>query len=243
MTAATLPPLARTPRPTVGGALRAELLKLTSLRTILVLMAVTVAAGVIGGAIQDSGRANVAATLLGSVAFSAAAIAVIGALSASSEYATKTIQPSLMAVPDRLRFVATKALVVAAVGAVLTIVGGLIALAVTGAGIDAGVLQPLLGCAAYGAATGAFAVCFGLVVRSAAGSVAGILGLVILAPGLFGGVRVGDGYLTDIMMAEAGGAVALAATAGAAVAALGILVAWVAVGAVVAAVRIRASDA
>lgn len=243
MTTATLPPLARAPRPTHGGVLRAELLKLTSLRGILLAMLVTVAAGVIGALVQDGGRSNSSATLLGSVAFSSAVIAVIGALSSSSEYATKTIQPSLMAVPRRLRFVVAKAIVVAAVGSVLTLIGSLVGLAATGSEFEPSVVGPVLGCAAYGAATGAFAVFFGLVVRSSAGSVAGILGLAILTPGLLGGVRIGDRFVTDFTMAEAGGGIALASHAGDALMNGLVLLMWVAVGALAAAVRIRLSDA
>jgi ABC-2 type transport system permease protein len=100
-----------------------------------------------------------------------------------------------------------------------------------------------LGCLGYGAAAGMLGVAFGTLVRGSAGSVAGILGYMILLPGLTGGVKVGDGYLSEWFFAEAGGSLTLAATAGDAARAGALLVGWVLVCAVPAFLRLRMRDA
>ncbi|AMM19277.1 hypothetical protein AX769_02910 [Frondihabitans sp. PAMC 28766] len=240
----SLTPLQPAPRPSHRGIVRSELLKLTSLRSVRLAFLVAVVTGVVGAVVQAGDHPGLSSAALGSGVFSSAVIAVIGAIAGSSEYATRTVQPSLMAVPNRLVFVAAKAGVMAAVGAILSVVCAVLGLVVTGVGVSAAAAVALLGCAVFGAASGAFAVFFSLVVRSAAGSVAGILGLTVLLPGLVGGVKIGsDLWATDFTMSEAGGGLALATDGTMWLGGAAVLVVWLAVGAIAATLRITRSDA
>lgn len=238
-----VPVLQTAPRASWAGSLRSELLKLTSLTSVRWTFVIAVAAGIVGAILQVGIAVTPTAALLGSTVFSAAAIGVIGAVAGSSEYATKTIGPSLMATPRRAAFLFSKLVVSAIAGAAVSLVSAVLGMLVVGLVPRADDVAAIAGCTAYGAAVGAFAACFGMVIRSAAGSVAGILGFLILLPGLLGAIRLGDGYLSDFSVAESGGRLVTAPTAGDAVAAALALAVWLAACGTVALVRLVRTDA
>jgi len=118
------------------------------------------------------------------------AIGVLGVLLVTGEYTTGTIRSTFAAVPRRWPVVAAKSAVFAAVvylgslvAAVVAFLVGQTALGELGVGPGAdGVVRALLGIAAYLTAIGLFGMALGWLLRSTAGAISTLFGLVFLLP-------------------------------------------------------------
>jgi ABC-2 type transport system permease protein len=119
-------------------------------------------------------------------------VAVLGALAVTGEFTTGMIRSSLTAVPQRLPALFAKALVLFGATFTAGLVSALASYAVTsaivaGKGLHANlfspeVILPVLGGALYLALVAVFALGIGTIVRSGAGSIAVVLGVVLLLP-------------------------------------------------------------
>lgn len=187
-------------------AVRFEWTKLTTLRstgwTLLVAGALGIGfavlfgnggvQGYLNGTPDEQAAFDPTAVSLRSHLFTQLAVAVLGVLTVTGEYATGTVHSSLAAVPRRHRLLAAKAGVVGAVGLV---VGEVVALAsfligqavmagrVPSAALDQpGVPRAVLGCGLYLALVGVAGVAVGVLVRSTAGAVTAMLSATLLVP-------------------------------------------------------------
>jgi ABC-type transport system involved in multi-copper enzyme maturation permease subunit len=126
--------------------------------------------------------------------FAQLALGVLGVLVVAGEYSTGMIRSTLAAVPRRLPVLWSKA---AGYGAVALLVGtaGVFITFLVDRGIvtgttaaqsitDAGVLRSLLGAGLYLALVGVIGVALGALLRSVAGSIAVLVGVLMLVPGL-----------------------------------------------------------
>ncbi|MFF3572563.1 ABC transporter permease subunit [Nocardia jiangxiensis] len=214
VTQAPAPTSARSARPvyrvTAARVLRSEWTKLWSLRSTWITLALgllfLVGFGVIA-AVQYKSKVNSGQTLdtqwVGSTAlslslfginFAELALGVLGVLVVAGEYSTGMIRSTLAAVPRRLPVLWSKAavfgavaLVVGTVGAFVTYLIGRSIVAGTPAAqsiTDAGVLRSLLGAGLYLALVGVIGAALGVLMRSVAGSVAVLIGALLLIPSL-----------------------------------------------------------
>jgi ABC-2 type transport system permease protein len=122
------------------------------------------------------------------------AIAVLGILFITSEYSSKAISTSLMAVPRRTRFLAAKTVVVAAVSLVVAEVLAFVTFFI-GQALMSGhaptatlgqheVLRALIGIGLYAALIGVLGLGLGVLLRSAAGAIAVMVALLYVLPGV-----------------------------------------------------------
>ncbi|MCW2723844.1 MAG: transporter permease [Frankiales bacterium] len=120
------------------------------------------------------------------------AIGVLGVLLVSGEYATGMIRATFSAAPRRLPVVWAKAALFAAVTFVLMLIssflaffGGQYFLAAHGTTLSAPhALRAVFGVAVYLTLVGVFAVALGFIVRSTAGGIATLFGLLLVLPGI-----------------------------------------------------------
>jgi ABC-type transport system involved in multi-copper enzyme maturation permease subunit len=183
-----------------------EWIKLWSLRsTVLTLLAAVVAMVVVGclaswafvdnwdelTPAERAGFNPIDPALVG-VNLAQLAVGVLGVLLITGEYATGMIRSTLSAVPTRLPVLWAKAGLYAAVTFVLMTVTSLVAfltaqLFLGDRGTDLGVAElprALLGTAGYLTAIGVLAVALGFLLRSTAGGVATLFGLLLVVPTL-----------------------------------------------------------
>jgi ABC-2 type transport system permease protein len=192
------------------GLLRAELLKLRTIRTpgVLGLAVLAVVAGAVVATATTSTfspgdhPARQVLALAGPVQTVAL---LLGVLAVTTEYRHGTIVPALLITPGRLRVLIAKLIVLTAVGAVLGLLvfgaGAAIALPVLAArhvpsGLDGAGLAGLI--AGGAVATALFAVLgvgFGAVVRNQAGAVVAALGLLYVAEPLLGALPGAGGAI------------------------------------------------
>ncbi|WP_159603847.1 ABC-2 transporter permease [Agromyces humi] len=196
---------------TFGGVLRSEWIKLRSLRSTIwsyglvvaislgmaLLMSLSMVNGMNGGpdaasapAAQQAGLV-VDASVFG-VYFGQLVAAVLGVLVISGEYSTGMIRSTLTAVPRRLPALAAKAVILGAATFVVGAIATFSAFAVSSvvfAGIDVtanlldpAVFLPLLGGALYLSLVSLFALGVGTILRSSAGGIAAVLGILLLLP-------------------------------------------------------------
>ncbi|NNC10855.1 ABC transporter permease subunit [Planctomonas sp. JC2975] len=189
-----------------GGVLRSEWIKLRSLRSTVWCLGIVIvlAVGVAGASAallhlenpstMSSDIANgylVSAATVG-LAFTQLAVAVLGVLVISGEYATGMIRSTYTADPRRLgayfgKFIVL-AVVVFVVGIVTEGVSAILATVIFHArGLEAdltapSVLLPLLGGALYLTLIAVLAFAIGSVLRSSAGGIATILGMLLVLP-------------------------------------------------------------
>ena len=194
------------------GIIRSEWIKLWSVRStpwsfaLVVLTALgmaalmsvamsTLATGVdptvVGPAASSEANLFVAASTMG-LAFGQLIVAVLGVLVISGEYSTGMIKSTLTAVPRRLGALWAKALVLFVctfvVGLVSTIGSFLLASPILAGKdlhaslFDAAVILPLLGHSLLLALIAVFALGFGAILRSSAGGIATVLGILLLLP-------------------------------------------------------------
>ena len=183
-----------------GAVVRSEWTKVRSIRSTTVTMAVTVVLVVgIGAliclAISHSHNPSVSDPTTASLAMLVLAqlvVGIFGVMAVTSEYASGTIRPSLMAVPRRTTFVLAKLLVI---GAVCAAVGEIAAFAAFAAGQailrghtasaslgQPGVLRAVVGAGLYLTLLGLAGAGFGLLVRVTAGGISITVGLVFVVP-------------------------------------------------------------
>jgi ABC-2 type transport system permease protein len=185
--------------------LRSEWTKFSSLRATWFTAAVTVVLGVSIGALASSGLAgnypelppadravwDPTAGSLTSIIVAQLAIGVLGVLVVTAEYATGSIQASLLAVPRRGRLLAAKAAVFASVavllGQLIVFTSFLVGQSVfAGAGVphatlgQPDVLRAVAGGGLYLAALGLLGVGLGAVLRSTAGAIGTLVAVTLL---------------------------------------------------------------
>jgi ABC-2 type transport system permease protein len=123
------------------------------------------------------------------------ALGVLGVLIITSEFSTGAIQTTLAAVPRRYPVVLAKGVVIALVALVVGVVGGFVAFFIGQAIIggqaapsvtlaDKDVLRALLGVGLYAPALAVLALAIGTIVRNAAGSIAILVALLYVLPGV-----------------------------------------------------------
>ena len=192
-------------RVTAAGLLRGEWLKLRSLRStwwtlgggllLMVLLGMVFAgsAGTADAGPPGADRAVDPTTLsLAGYNIAQLAIAVLGVLVVTGEYASGTVRGTISAVPRRWPVVVAKAAVLAVVLWLTTTVAALGAFtagrSVYGEGAaslgDDGVLRAVLGTGLYLTAIGLLAMGVAWVLRSTAASVSAVVALLLVLPGL-----------------------------------------------------------
>ncbi|MFE6170586.1 ABC transporter permease [Streptomyces sp. NPDC056464] len=144
-----------------------------------------------GGSDGDSTAVSLALT---GVTFASLAIGVLGVLLSAGEYSTGMIRSTLTAVPRRLPVLWSKALVLGPIALLLSTVGALAAFQLGTPGLDGerialslsddGVLRALAGAGVYLALVAVFGVALGVLIRSSAGAIAALVGVLLILPGL-----------------------------------------------------------
>ena len=194
-----------------GGVLRSEWIKLRSLRSTVwsylivialslgmsLIMSLSVVNGWNGGADASAAPAEqqtqlVLQSSVFGVYFGQLVVAVLGVLVIGGEHTTGMIRSTLAAVPTRLPVLASKAVVLFAatfVVGTLSALGAFLTASIVMAdhGISASITEPdvvltLLGGALYLALIAVFALGVGTMLRSSAGGIAVVLGLLLLLP-------------------------------------------------------------
>ncbi|WP_329440677.1 ABC transporter permease [Streptomyces canus] len=208
------PAPARTTEYKVTGVrvLRSEWAKFWSLRSSWITLGVAVFLLVLFGTIASytyspdatapggpggpgSGGDSTAVSLaLTGVTFASLAIGVLGVLLSAGEYSTGMIRSTLTAVPRRLPVLWSKAAVIGPVALVLSTVGALAAFLLGTPGLDGekialslsddGVLRSLAGAGVYLGLVAVFGVALGVLIRSSAGAIAALVGILLILPGL-----------------------------------------------------------
>ncbi|WP_433113643.1 ABC transporter permease [Micromonospora sp. CA-246542] len=183
---------------TPGGVVAAEWTKFSSLRSTWITTGISVflliAFGMIASAsFSGDNMSSVGLVLSGSV-LAALAVGVLGALLGASEYTTGMIRATLAAVPRRLPVLWSKSLV-AGSAAFVTMTAGAFAAFAAGTAVlndnvdalgldDDGVLRALVGAGLYLGLVAVLGVALGMLVRSSAGAIAILAGLLLIVPGL-----------------------------------------------------------
>jgi len=199
---------ARTTSLSFGGVLRSEWIKLRSLRStvwsylILVVlalgMALVMSLSYLSGGTDAAGLSKEAQAdlIVQGSTFGAyigqLVVAVLGVLVITGEYSTGMIRSTLGAVPTRLPALAAKAVALFAVtfvvGAVSTVGAFFVTSAVfsdtgvTANLLDPDVILPLLGAGLYLALVALFALGVGTILRSSAGGIATVVGVLLVLP-------------------------------------------------------------
>lgn len=183
---------------TPGGVVAAEWTKFSSLRSTWVTTGISVLLLIVFGMIASAsfsgdGMTSIDLALSGS-ALAALSVGVLGALLGAGEYTTGMIRATLAAVPRRLPVLWSKSLVAGAAAFVTMTVGAFAAFAlgsavlndrVGGLGLgDDGVLRALFGAGLYLGLVAVLGVALGMLVRSSAGAIAILAGLLLIVPGL-----------------------------------------------------------
>lgn len=155
---------------------------------------------------------------LAGVNFAQLAIGVLGVLVITAEYSTGSIRSTLTAVPKRLPVLWAKAFVFGATAFVITLPAVFIAFfagqaILTGQHIDItishpGVVRALFGAALYVTVMGLFGLGLGAIVRSTAGGIASLAGIVFVLPPIIGLLPTSVSNSVDpYLPSNAGGAV------------------------------------
>jgi ABC-2 type transport system permease protein len=135
----------------------------------------------------------VSLALLG-VTFTSLAVGVLGVLVSAGEYTTGMIRSTLAAVPRRLPILWAKSVAIGPMTFVLTTIGALAAFQLGTLGLhgekialslgDDGVLRSLAGAGLYLGLVAVFGVALGVLLRSSAGAIAVLVGILLILPGL-----------------------------------------------------------
>ncbi|MFF0155805.1 ABC transporter permease [Micromonospora sp. NPDC005203] len=183
---------------TPGGVVAAEWTKFSSLRSTWITTGISVvlliALGVIASAsFSGDNLSSIDLALSGSF-LAALSVGVLGALLGASEYTTGMIRATLAAVPRRLPVLWSKSLVAGSTAFVTMTAGAFAAFALGSAVLndkvgglslgDDGVLRALLGAGLYLGLVAVLGVALGMLVRSSAGAIAILAGLLLIVPGL-----------------------------------------------------------
>ncbi|GGN49235.1 ABC-type transport system involved in multi-copper enzyme maturation permease subunit [Actinoplanes campanulatus] len=193
-------------RLTARGVLHGEWTKFWSLRSSWITLAVSVLLLVTAGLIvaatfePEDGSGPGAETTdpvglaLSGSAFAALAVGVLGVLLSAGEYSTGMIRSTLTAVPSRLPVLWSKAAIAGGTAAVATAAGALASF-LAGAPLvpdvmtaldlgDDGVLRALLSAGLYLGLVAVIGVGLGTLVRSSAGGITILAGVLLILPGL-----------------------------------------------------------
>ncbi len=144
----------------------------------------------------DRAQLDVVYTAFAGIAFGQLAMAVLGVLIVTTEYSTGGIKPTLIAVPNRLRVLLAKAIILAVVSFVVGLIVAFPAffLSMTfwnshhlekSIG-DPGVLRAVIGAALYLLASAMFGFAIGTLLRHTAGAITVTVALLFVAPPLMG---------------------------------------------------------
>ncbi|MEU3615119.1 ABC transporter permease [Streptomyces sp. NPDC006872] len=206
-------PARTTPYKVTGvRVLRSEWAKFWSLRSSWITLGVAVVLLILFGAIASytyspdavgtngppgpggGGDSDAVSLALTGVTFASLAIGVLGVLLSAGEYTTGMIRSTLAAVPRRLPVLWSKAAVIGPIALVLTTVGALAAFLLGAPGLDGesislslgddGVLRSLAGAGVYLGLVAVFGVALGVLIRSSAGAIAALVGVLLILPGL-----------------------------------------------------------
>jgi ABC-2 type transport system permease protein len=131
-------------------------------------------------------------TSLSGVLLAQLAIGVLGVLFVTSEYSTGMIRTTFTAAPQRRSVIAAKAavfavvaLVVGTVTSLVTFLVGQALLGTNGVSITSpGALRSVIGVGLYLGLLGVFAVGLGTIIRSTAGAIASVFGLILVLPAI-----------------------------------------------------------
>ncbi|MEU6140561.1 ABC transporter permease [Streptomyces sp. NPDC047081] len=191
--------------------LRSEWAKFWSLRSSWITLAVAVVLLVAFGAIAaatyspdttgngggpgpGSGDQDAVSLALLGATFASLAVGVLGVLLSAGEYTTGMIRSTLAAVPRRLPVLWSKAAVIGPIALVLTTPAALAAFQLGTLGLhgekialslgDDGVLRSLAGAGVYLGLVAVFGVALGMLLRSSAGAIAVLVGVLLILPGL-----------------------------------------------------------
>jgi ABC-2 type transport system permease protein len=142
----------------------------------------------------SGGDSDAVSLALTGVSFASLAVGVLGVLLSAGEYSTGMIRSTLAAVPRRLPVLWSKAAVIGPITLVLTTLGALLAFLLGTPGLDgesislslgdAGVLRSLAGAGVYLGLVAVFGVALGVLLRSSAGAIAALVGVLLILPGL-----------------------------------------------------------
>ncbi|MEV8405103.1 ABC transporter permease [Streptomyces niveus] len=186
--------------------LRSEWSKFWSLRSSWITLAASVAVllvfGVIAAAMYrppaagsaDGVPADAVALALTGTSMSGLIVGVLGVLLSAGEYGTGMVRSTYAAVPRRWLVLASKSAVLGSLVLVLSTLGALLSFGLGKAGLhgerialalgDDGVLRSLFGAGIYLALFAVLGVALGSLIRSTSGSIAALVGVVMLLPGL-----------------------------------------------------------
>jgi hypothetical protein len=144
----------------------------------------------------DRAQLDVVYTAMAGIALGQLAIAVLGALIVTTEYSTGGIKATLTAVPNRMRVLLAKGIVLAVVAFVVGLLTTFAAFFVsmpfwTSKHLEAhlgdpGVLRAVIGAALYIVASGLFGFALGALLRHTAGAITAAVGLLFVVPPLMG---------------------------------------------------------
>lgn len=206
-TAATTPGANKPRTQTLGDVIASEWIKVTTVRStwwsLIAALVLTVAFGALlswGVASawdpQEMGGIDALSTSLAGMLFGELALVVFGVLFITAEYSSGGIRATLVSVPRRWRVVVAKAIVVAGVTVVVSLVivfvsffvgQALLATEDLNVGLgDPNVLRALVGSALYLTAAALFGLGIGLVVRSSGGGITAAIAGLIIVPSLTG---------------------------------------------------------
>jgi ABC-2 type transport system permease protein len=194
---------------TFPRVVRSEIGKFLSLRSTLIALGLSqvllVAVGLIAAAVytpggQDGNGPDIQDGLVGlsltGVTFAELALGVLGVLITAGEYSSGTIRSTLAAVPKRLPVLWSKTIIFGVIAQGVAMGGVLITFQLGGMILktedlsmslsDAGVLRALIGASLYLGLVGVWGVALGALLRSTAGGIAVLVGLLLLVPGLTG---------------------------------------------------------
>lgn len=253
---------------TAAGMMNSEWIKFRTLRsswfTLTGAVVVTIVFGAIFGYSTSTANwaklgagSRDATGSLGGYQIAQLLIGVLGVLLVTGEYATGMIRSTFAAVPRRLPVLAAKSSVFAAVSVATMTVASFAAYFVAQAFLsshghgsslsDPGALRCVAGIGVYLALIGALGGGLGWIVRSTAGGISALVGIMLILPSVVGLLPGGVGdALTKCLPSEAGGAFITAAHHADALspyAGLGVLVLWFAGVFVAATVLVRRRDA
>ncbi|WP_433728103.1 ABC transporter permease [Actinoplanes sp. CA-051413] len=183
---------------TPGGVVAAEWTKFSSLRSTWITTGISavllIAFGMIASASFAGDSLSAVDLALSGSTLAGLTVGVLGALLGAGEYTTGMIRATLAAVPHRLPVLWSKSLVAGAAALVTMTAGAFAAFALGSAVLndevgsvglgDDGVLRALLGAGLYLGLVAVLGVALGMLVRSSAGAIAILAGLLLIVPGL-----------------------------------------------------------
>lgn len=253
---------------TVGRILNSEWIKFRTLRsswfTLVGAVLLMLVFGTIFGYTTSTANwaklgadSRAATTSLGGYHIVQLVIGVLGVLFVTGEYATGMIRSTFAAVPRRLPVLAAKSGVFAAISVVTMTVASFAAYFLAQAFLsshghgsslsDPGALRTVAGVGVYLTLIGALGGALGWIVRSTAGGISALVGIMLILPGVVGLLPNGIGdVITKYLPSEAGGAFITAAPHAGALSpwtGLAVFALWVAGAFAAATVLVRRRDA